>query len=88
MEDYPVDDIIEDMNFSDNHFQTLHSGLMLTNWEISILSQYHIPYQKCQSLKELLYEIDKVLSQEEDSEELENVSLSVSERDYYQNTPF
>lgn len=87
MEEYPVNQIIEEMNFSDYQYQTLKSGVMLTNWEISVLEQYHIPYQKCLSLKEILYEIEEVLSQE-DLEELEKVSSSISERDYYQNTPF
>ncbi len=87
MEEYPVNQIIDEMNFSDYQYQTLKSGVMLTNWEISVLEQYHVPYQKCLSLKEILYEIEEVLSQE-DLEELEKVSSSISERDYYQNTPF
>ena len=87
MEEYPVNQIIDEMNFSDYQYQTLKSGVMLTNWEISVLEQYHVPYQKCLSLKEILYEIEEILSQE-DLEELEKVSSSISERDYYQNTPF
>ena len=86
--DYSIDEVIQNMNFSDYQFQTLKSGLMLTNWEISVLEQYHVPYQKCLSLKEILYEIEEVLQDQDDCLELENVSSSISERDYYQNTPF
>ena len=78
--DYPIDDIIQDMNFSDNQFQTLKSGLMLTNWEISVLDQYHVPYQKCHSLKEVLFEIDNVISILDNCEELDSVSISILTR--------
>ena len=88
MEEYPIDEIMESIDFSKNQYQTLKSGIMLTNWEISVLEQYHVPYQKCLSLKEILYEIEEVLQDQDDCLELENVSSSISERDYYQNTPF
>ncbi len=86
--DYPVNDLIQDMNFSDYQFQTLKNGLMLMNWEISVLDQYHVPYQKCHSLKEILFEIETVISTLDNCEELDLVSSSISERDYYQNTNF
>lgn len=88
MEDYSVDEIIQDMDFSKNQFQTLKNGLMLTNWEISVLDKYHISYQNCHTLKELLFEIEEVLSEVDRGEDLDGVSQSISERDYYQNTPF
>ena len=86
--DYPVNDLIQDMNFSDYQFQTLKNGLMLMNWEISVLDQYHVPYQKCHSLKEILFEIETIISTLDNYEELDLVSNSISERDYYKNTNF
>ena len=86
--EYPVDDLISEMNFNDNKFQTLGNGLMLTNWEVSVLDKYSIPYKKCKSLKDILYEIENVLNNSDSNEELEGVSISISERDYYQNTNF
>lgn len=86
--DYSIDDVVQNMNFSDYQFQTLKSGLMLTNWEISVLDQYHVPYQKCHSLKEILFEIESIISTIDNCEELDSVSISISERDYYQNTNF
>ena len=86
--EYPVDDLISEMNFNDNKFQTLGNGLMLTNWEVSVLDKYSIPYKKCKSLKDILYEIENVLNNSDSNEELEGISISISERDYYQNTNF
>ena len=86
--DYSIDEVIQNMNFSDYQFQTLKSGLMLTNWEISVLEQYHVPYQKCHSLKEILFEIENIISTLVNCAELDSVSISISERDYYQNTNF
>ena len=88
MEEYSVDEIIQDMDFSKNQFQTLKNGLMLTNWEISVLDKYDISYQNCHTLKELLFEIEEVLSEVDQGDDLDGVSQSISERDYYQNTPF
>lgn len=86
--EYPVDEIIEDMNFSDNSYQTLSNGLMLTNWEIAVLDEYQIHYQNCRTLKEVLFEIEKTISSLDMCDDLNNVSMSISERDYYQNTSF
>lgn len=86
--DYPIEEIIRDMNFSDYSYRTLSNGLMLTNWEISVLDKYRVPYQNCHNLKELLFEIEKTISNFDMCEDLNNVSISISERDYYENTSF
>ena len=74
-----------DVDFLSGQFQVLDNGLMLTNHEIEILDKYNITYKNCSTLKEILYYIDKILEVQEDSL-LEEISISISERDYYQNT--
>ena len=68
----------------DNKFINVN-GLMLTKKEINIL-KYNIDYQKCKSLKEVLYEIEKVIDFLGDIEQLDSISETIAERDYYQNT--
>ena len=68
----------------DNKFINVN-GLMLTKKEINILNKY-IDYQKCKSLKEVLYEIEKVIDFLGDIEQLDSISETIAERDYYQNT--
>ncbi len=69
----------------DNKFINVN-GLMLTKKEINILNKYNIDYQKCKSLKEVLYEIEKVIDFLGDIEQLDSISETIAERDYYQNT--
>lgn len=69
----------------DNKFINVN-GLMLTKKEINILNKYNIDYQKCKSLKEVLYEFEKVIDFLGDIEQLDSISETIAERDYYQNT--
>ena len=83
--EYDLDKIINEMDFVGNSLNNIN-GLLLTNKEIEILDRYSIDYKKCISLKEVIYLIEDTLDLEEDSEDLELISQSISERDYYQNT--
>ena len=79
--------LIKEMDFYGGMFQRIGNGIFLTNREIEILERYKIPYQKCKSLKEILYSIeDFIANMDIIDEELDFVSSSISERDYYQNT--
>lgn len=85
--EYDIDSLISNMDFESNKLQDIGNGLFLTNKEVQVLEQYKIPYQNCHSLKEILFEIEEVLNDMDIvDEELDMVSSSISERDYYQNT--
>ena len=83
--EYDIDSIIDDLDFKSNSINDIN-GLLLTNKEIEVLDRYNINYKKCISLKEVIYLIEEMINEEEDSTELELISQSISERDYYQNT--
>ena len=86
-QEYNIEDLVNHLDFQANHFQDLGNGIFLTNKEIELLKRYDIPYQKCKNLKEIIYSIEEVLDDMDIvDEELELVSSSISERDYYQNT--
>ena len=85
--EYDIDSLISNMDFDSGKLQDIGNGLFLTNKEVQVLEQYRIPYQNCHSLKEILFEIEEVLNDMDIvDEELDMVSSSISERDYYQNT--
>ena len=86
--EYDINKLVEGLDFSINQFVDCGNGLMLTNGEISILKRFNINYMKCTSLKELLYNIELVLREEDDDglDELDFVASTIAERDYYQNT--
>lgn len=84
-----IDDVISSIenDFTANSFVNMPNGLMLTNREISVLRRNNINISKCFTLKQILYEIEEVISDSDYvDEELDYVSSSIAERDYYQNT--
>ena len=86
MMDVDINDILNKIDFNSNSFQNVN-GMMLTNHEIDILKKYKIDYLKCNSLKEILFEIEEILNDMDIvDEELDLISSSISERDYYLNT--
>ena len=56
-------------------------NLILNNHEIQVLEQNNINYKNCKDMKELLF----ILEEYED-EELDEIIMSISERDYYRNS--
>lgn len=86
MSDEEIEKIASDIDFESNLLTTTKNGILLTNYEISILDKYKIPYQNTTSLKEIIYLIEDILNEDNSLEDLENISLSISERDYYMNT--
>lgn len=85
--EYDIDSLVSELDFESNKLNTVGNNLMLTNKEIEILDRYKINYLKCNSLKEILFEIEEILNDMDIvDEELDYISQSISERDYYQNT--
>ena len=84
--EYDIDDLVSNIDFSSGSFQNIN-GMMLTNHEIEVLDRYKIPYKKCNSLKEIIFEIEEIIDESDIvDEDLDYISSTISERDYYQNT--
>ena len=79
-----MNDYIEDISNSLDFTNTLnnYNGLILSKKEIEVLDKYNINYKECSNLKDLLFLIEEELNIEENSE-LEEISISISDRDYY-----
>ena len=86
--EYNIDEIISSLDFKSSKLNNLSNGLVLTNYEIDVLNKYNIKYNSCSSLKEVLMLIDEKFNYEEvdNPDELDSVSASIAERDYYQNS--
>ena len=84
---YDVDDLVKSMDYKANMLKG-NGDYMLTGNEISILSRNGIDYHKYSSYKDLIFELNNILYDEdlanEDADELEWVLENISERDYYQ----
>ena len=86
MQDYNINDLVNSLDFNSNKLNTIN-GFLLTNREIEVLEKYKIPYKNCHQLKEVLFEIEEVINDMDIvDEDLDYISYTISERDYYQNT--
>lgn len=77
--------IIND-NIEKNRLIKINDKIYLNVNQIEVLKKYQIPYETCSSFNELIFYIEEVLNEcDLEMEDLENVSLTLSELDYYQN---
>lgn len=84
---YDIDSFI-DKSIIDNSLNDLGNGIFLSNKEIDVLNRYDIDYKSSISLKEIILRIENVIDEYDydDINELDLVSSSLAERDYYQNS--
>ena len=78
-----IDRIVQEV-FEQNQLEKINDNLYLTKNQIDILERYDIEY-KTKSIDELIFEIEDILNYEE-SEELDKLSMDLSEFNYYHNT--
>ena len=83
--DYDIDKINDSTNFEENFIGFDNGTIMLSNKEMEVLKRNEIDYENIPTVSMLLTTIDDVLL-DNDDEELESISLSISERNYYNNT--
>ena len=76
------EDLLIDIDFNKNSLVQCNNFL-LTNYEIEVLNKYKIDYSKMKSLKEVIFYIESLLNDDSSLDDLEEISRSISERDYY-----
>lgn len=88
MSEYKIEELLNAIDFEQNKLQKTKQDLFLTNYEIAVLKKYHIDYDNCKMAKEILQKVENIISDldELEQEELDQVEMSIAERDYYQNT--
>lgn len=84
--EFDIDDLVSNLDFKSNSLVDLGKGFLLTNYEIGVLDKYSINYKNCNSLKEILFYIEDILNEDSSLDDLENISKSIAERDYYINS--
>ena len=81
-----IDSLLDEKELETNFLKN-YNGILLSDNHISILNRYNIDYKKYTIVNHLLYEIEDILNYSYgDNEDLEWVSMDISERNYYQNT--
>ena len=77
-----IDEIVKETHDS-LKLNKINDELYLTNKEIQVLDKYDINYNT--SIETLMFNLEEILN-ENDYEDLEEVSNSISEFNYYHNT--
>ncbi len=85
-EDVNLDSLIDELNIDHDFYVKRKNGLMLKDSQIQTLERYHIIYSQFQDLSSLLFEIEEVLNEMPEAEDLEAVSMELSELHYYNET--
>ena len=84
MDDY-IKEVSDNLDLSDKYVSI--NNFLLKKNEMEVLDRYNIDYKNCSSLKEVIYLIDEVFQDSyDDMIDLEEVSISISDRDYYVNS--
>lgn len=76
-----IDDFFKKPDFLKNY----GNNILLNTKEYNILKKYNIDPNKYNNTKSLIFDIEKKL-EDENIEELDQVLIDISERDYYSNT--
>lgn len=80
-----IDKIVFD-TIDDNRMNKINDNLYLSNKQINILNKYKINYKKFSDIKSLIFEIETILNESYDVDDLEHLSIELSEFNYYYNT--
>ena len=70
----------------DNKLNKISDNLYLSNRQIEILKRYEIDYKKFNDIKSLMYEVETALEEDYDADDLQALSIELSEFNYYHNT--
>ena len=70
----------------DNKLKKISDNLYLSNRQIEILKRYEIDYKKFNDIKSLMYEVETALEEVYDADDLQALSIELSEFNYYHNT--
>ncbi len=80
-----VDSLIKELNIESDYIKRRNNGLYLSDNQIEVLRKYDINYEKYTNLNSLIFEIEEILNEQE-LEDLEEVSSKLAELNYYNNT--
>lgn len=85
MNKYNINELIDDIDFESNKLVKITDKLYLTNYQIEILTKYNINYKELGSLSSIIFMAEEIL-EEDDYEDLDEITKELSERNYYENT--
>ena len=81
-----VNEIVIDLYNDNNMLKMRGNGIYLSDNQVETLKKYGVDYKKYVTLSSLIFDIEKILNEETDVQDLEELSQRLSELNYYNNT--
>lgn len=83
--DITLKEAIELTGVENNFMKHRSNGMLLSDYQIEVLQRNNIDYKKYNNMSSLLFEIEEFLNEEE-NDELDEVSRQLAEIHYYSET--
>ena len=80
------DDLDNILDIENNKINRIKNNIYLSNNQIDILKRYNINYLKYKDISSLIFDIETLLNDGYGDIDLENLSSSLQELNYYNNT--
>lgn len=84
MEEINIDEILQDIEKT--KLNKIKNDIYLSKNDIEVLKRYNINYQKYNNMSSLIFEIEELLNDGYGDDDLERLSESLQEFNYYNNT--
>jgi len=84
-QDVTVKEAMELSNVEHNFMKHRDNGLLLSDYQVDVLTRNNINYNEHCNMSSLLFEIEECLNEEE-NDELEEISRQIAEIHYYSET--
>lgn len=81
-----VNEIVIDLYGNNNMLKMRGNGIYLSDNQVKTLKKYGVDYKKYVTLSSLIFDIEKILNEQTDVQDLEELSQRLSELNYYNNT--
>ena len=81
-----INELVKEVYSDKSMIKMRKNGIYLSDNDIEVLSRYDINYNNYSSLSSLLFEIEQVLNESYSADDLEELSKSLAELNYYNNT--
>ncbi len=80
-----IDNLIMQV-IDENKLKKINNNLYLSNKQIEVLNRYNINYNNYTNINDLIFEIESILNEGLGLDDLESISIELSEFNYYHNT--
>ena len=84
MEEYDIENLVNDIDCEKNSINYINGEIVLTNREVELLNDLEIDYKAYTSMSSLINAIEDAIDDEDP--EIEEILKDMSDRNYYLNT--